>query len=392
MAHALRYSSVMRSASSALVLIVWFVGCASPSVPPETIVDATPRADVSAPRDVGETDAGVSPLDAADTTPDALADVGVAVDADAAPAPDARVEPEDAASAPDALMQPEDAASASDALVTPEDGGAVPDAAVPPPDAGPAGCTFPPVAVDGPFPPGPPPASAHLLLTDTSSNTIFRVSLTGSVLQQWPSPVARVYGVAHDRRTPDGFWIAGYPIVGNVGANRPFRRLSFAGVVTADLAYASFSTDGFHGTDFALGPTPADDVLVFAMNNRNNVDTISGALTRDGARWFEGGRLDPATRWYGVHVERYACADGNSLVYWTTRASALVLREWPVAAELRTYPLPTTTPRGVARTPYGDFYVVDGGQRRVLHLDASGVLLGSFATPGPNPGDVSYGE
>lgn len=387
MAQALRRAIAMRSASSALVLTLYFVGCASPSVPPEATADATPRADVSAPRDV---DAGISPLDAADTTPDALTDAGVAVDADADAAPDARVDPEDAAPVTDALTQPEDAASAPDAIIPPpEDAG---DAAVPPPDAGPAGCTFPPLSVDGPFPPGPPPASAHLLVTDTSSNTIFRVSLTGSVLQQWPSPVARVYGVAHDRRTPDGFWIAGYPIVGNVGANRPFRRLSFAGVVTADLVYREFSTDGFHGTDFALGPTPADDVLVFAMNNRNNVDTISGALTRDGARWFEGGRLDPATRWYGVHVERYACADGNSLVYWTTRASALVLRDWPVDGELRTYPLPTTTPRGVARTPYGDFYVVDGGQRRVLHLDASGQLLGSFATPGPNPGDVSYGE
>ena len=46
----------------------------------------------------------------------------------------------------------------------------------------------------------------------------------------------------------------------------------------------------------------------------------------------------------------------------------------------------------MARTPNGDFYVVDGGQRRVLHLDANGLLLGSFTTPGPNPGDVSYGE
>ncbi len=329
--------------------------------------------EIRLPLDVGPVDGG--PTDRGVTFEDVpRPDVAV---------PDTGVSDDDTGVSDDDTGVSDDDAGESPPDAGPEDTG--------PADTGPAGCTYPPLMIDGPFSPGPPPASAHLLLTDTSSNTIFRVSLTGAVLQQWPSPVARVYGVSHDRRDPTGFWIAGFPRIGEAGANRPFRRLDFTGAVTADLAYSQFSTDGFRGTDFALGPTPADDVLVFSMNNRNNIDTISGALTTDGTRWFEGGLLS-TNGWNGVHVERYACNTPDSLVYWTTRAGALVLREWPIDGESRTHVLPTTDPRGVTRTPYGDFYVVDGAQRRVLHLDASGNLLGSFATPGPNPADVSYGE
>lgn len=255
-----------------------------------------------------------------------------------------------------------------------------------------AGCSYPPLAIDGPFRAGPPPASAHLLLTDTSSNAIFRVDLSGALQTQWRSPVARVYGVAHDLRTTDGFWVAGYPIVGIPGANRPFRRLSFAGAVTATLTYSFFSQDGFHGLDFALGSDASRDVLVFTMQNRNIIDTVSGAQTTDGSRAFEGGGLESSSRWFGMQVERYGCDDANSLVFWTTQTSSLVLREWSTGTVLRTYALPSTDARGLTRTPYGDFYVVDGAQRRVLHLDAQGALLGAFGTPGPTPADLSYGE
>jgi hypothetical protein len=255
-----------------------------------------------------------------------------------------------------------------------------------------AACVAPALMVDGPFPAGPPPPSAHLLLTDTSSNAIFQLDLSGVVQRQWRSPVARVYGVAHDKRVTDGFWIVGYPIVGVPGANLPFRRLSFAGAVTATRAYSFFSQDGFHGLDFALGSTPSLDVLVFAMQNRNIIDTVSGAYTVDGTRAFEGGGLESASRWYGMQVERYGCDDASSLAFWTTHDGILVLRDWSTGTELRSVTLPTTDARGLVRTRYGDFYVVDGAQRRVIHLDAMGGFLGAFPTPGRNPGDVSYGE
>lgn len=328
------------------------------------------------PEDSGEADAGAVAQDARSSSDSGAPDTGGAADVgtDAGAMDDAGVV-DDAGVAPDVGLV--------------DDAGVAPDVGVPGADAS---CTYPALSIDGPFPAGPPPASAHLLVTDTSSNSIFQVDLSGALQDQWRSPVARVYGVAHDKRTTDGFWVVGYPIVGVPGANRPFRRLSFGGAVTATLTYSFFSQDGFHGLDFALGSDPSRDVLVFTMQNRNIIDTVAGAQAIDGVRAFEGGGLENTSRWYGLQVERYGCDDANSLVFWTTHNSSLVLREWQTGAVLRTYALPSTDARGLARTPYGDFYVVDGAQRRVLHLDPQGNFLGAFATPGPSPADVSYGE
>lgn len=358
-----------------LLLALFLTGCPSSGVSPEdggSVVAQDARASI----DAGAPDSGV------------VADAGSIDDAGAAA--DSGV-PADAG-----LMG--DTGERTDTGVV-DDAGALADAGLVD-DAGfadaaagaDAGCAYPALMIDGPFPAGPPPGSAHLLLTDTSSNAIFRVDLSGLVQNQWRAPVARVYGVAHDKRTTDGFWVGGYPLVGVPGANRPFRRLSFAGAVTATLSYAFFSQDGFHGLDFVLGSDPSLDVLVFTMQNRNIIDTVSGARTTDGARAFEGGALESTSRWYGMQVERYGCDDANSLAFWSTHQSTLVLRDWPTGTELRTYNLPTLDARGVTRTPYGDFFVVDGAQRRVLHLDPMGNLLGAFGAPGPNPSDVSYGE
>ena len=346
------------------------------------------------PEDSGEADAGAVAQDARSSSDSGAPDTGGAADVgtdagamdDAGAVDDAGVM-DDAGVAPDAGVV-DDAGVAPDVGLV-DDAGVAPDVGVPGADAS---CTYPALSIDGPFPAGPPPASAHLLVTDTSSNSIFQVDLSGALQDQWRSPVARVYGVAHDKRTTDGFWVVGYPIVGVPGANRPFRRLSFGGAVTATLTYSFFSQDGFHGLDFALGSDPSRDVLVFTMQNRNIIDTVAGAQAIDGVRAFEGGGLENTSRWYGLQVERYGCDDANSLVFWTTHNSSLVLREWQTGAVLRTYALPSTDARGLARTPYGDFYVVDGAQRRVLHLDPQGNFLGAFATPGPSPADVSYGE
>jgi hypothetical protein len=320
--------------------------------------------------------------------------------------PDARAPREDADVAPDAgpdadrgfifdAEPTEDAAfdaGSIDAADAGEADALSPDTGVAPPDGGFSGmCPVPPAMVDGPFAPGPPPASANLLLTDTASNAVFRLSLDGRVLDTWSTPLRAPFGVTHDKRNTDGFFVNGRASGINGGT---IYRITFGGTVTSTLNY--YAPNGtIWGMDYLFGSTPELDVLGFMNLNTNSIPTISGARVRTGMRWFEGGLFQPPNvQWYGADFERYACDDGSTIVYWTTRGgNILELRDWSVNAPLRSYTIPATNDaRGITRTPRGDFYVVDHQNRRVLHLAPDITLIDSFRTPGREPADLSYAE
>lgn len=341
------------------------VACGSSGIPDAGLsADAARSADASRAADASPAADASLPLDAA--LQDAVVDGGEPTDAestDLSPSADAQ--------APDA--------EASDA------GEAQPDAT-----SGDGGCPVPASRVDGPFAAGPPPSTAHLLLTDTASNAIFRLSLDGRVLDQWPSPAARTFGVTHDRRSPDGFWV-----MGAERTNQPnLFRISFAGTITASLS--AYNPNGINkGLDFILSDSPGNDLLAYPTTNSNAIQVLFGRRVFAGVRWFEGGMQEPSgAQFFGVHVERYACDDGRTLIFWTTRdGTALELREWPPTLASRELVIPgTNAARGVTRTPRGDFFVVDDQNNRVLHLTPDAVLIDSFATPGRSPADVSYGE
>jgi len=148
--------------------------------------------------------------------------------------------------------------------------------------------------------------------------------------------------------------------------------------------------------DYIVGTEPSLDLLSFINVNSNGIMVVTGARANDAMRWYEGGLglSAPSAAWFGCHVERYACDDGATLVFWTTRdGTTLELQTWPFDRPPRQLPIPgTNAARGVTRTPRGDFYIADDQNDRVIHLSPTGALIDSFAAPGTSPGDLSYGE
>jgi hypothetical protein len=295
-------------------------------------------------------------------------------------APDAASEPD--ASEPDASEPDAGEPDAGEPDASEPDAGALPDGGFS------GSCPVPPSPVDGPFAAGPPPASANLLLTDTASQAVFRLALDGRVLATWTAlPVRNLYGVSHDRRAPTGFFVSG----DRRGVNdRSMFRLSDSGAVTAALPVSSGNNTN-RGIVHVPGPSPDLDLVLFLAT-----DTLTGVRVATPERWLE--RLMSRAgsgQWHGLHVERYACDDGATLLFWTTRAGGILeLWDWQgIRSPLRAHVLPgTQDARGIARTPRGDLYVVDRQNRRVLHLAPNLDLIDSFPTPGPQPADLSYGE
>lgn len=323
-----------------------------------------------------------------------LADAGhadAAGFADAASFPDAAGFPD--AAEPDLGAAPD--ATELDLGIAPDTGEAdsgAPDTGPEGPDGGFIGnCPVPPAHVDGPFAAGPPPASANFLLTDSASTAVFRLSIDGTVLDQWPVPLRTPFGVTHDKRDPTGFFVNGNIRSINAG---DLYRLNFAGTITATLSY--YAPNGtIWGMDYVFGSDAAHDVLGFLNINANGLPTITGAFANNATRWFEGGLFEPRNaQWYGAFFERYACDDGATIIWWATRSpNILELRDFSVNGPLRSFTLAETNDvGGLTRTPRGDFYIVDRQNRRVLHYGPDHAFIDSFGTPGPQPADISYAE
>lgn len=359
-----------------------------------TLSDAGLTPDGSAASDARSTDAGSTP-DLGVVADASAADGGGAADGQQASDAGLLADADDDGGAPLDAAAIDDAGATTDAEVG-VDAGPGQDAAIDPGDGGFAGadrtCPVPPSRVDGPFSSDPPPATANFLLTDTSSEAVFRLSLTGQVLNTWRTlPVRRPFGVTHDKRTHDGFFVNG----GARSINRSdVYRMSFTGAVTATLAGGSINGQ-IWGMDYLFGSSPAMDLFGYETINTNSIPVIMGRLVTNSTRWLEGGLFQPSNaQWRGFYVERYVCDDGVTILYWTTRdGNVLELRDWGVGAPLRTFTVPgTTNALGLTRTPRGDFYVVDRQNRRVLHLAADLSIIDSFRTPGPAPSDISYDE
>ena len=356
-----------------VLLLIIAQGCSSSGVSDAGVEDA------AAARDSGFVDAGFS-SDAGFGSDAGFADAGFA---DAGFASDAEATDTgtvaDAGFAADADLSLD--AGELDASVSGEDGGFVGDA-----------CPVPPALVDGPFAGGTAPATANFLLTDTASQAVFRLSIDGQVLERWSVPVRRPFGVAHDRRNRDGFFVNG--AMRSINAADLYRVSYATGAITATISAAE-PNGQIWGMHYIFGSDPAHDLIGYQTVNFNGINVIMGKFVTNGMRWFEGGLFQPrVARWYGFYVERYVCDNGATIIYWATRdGNTLELRSWDVNGPLRTYTIPgTTDARGLTRTPRGDFYVVDRQNRRVLHLAPDITIIDSFPTPGPQPSDISYEE
>jgi hypothetical protein len=263
-----------------------------------------------------------------------------------------------------------------DSSVAPGDAATSADAAVPTGDGG---------IVNG----GP-----GLLLADSGKGEVFLLALDGTVIATFPSPVADVTGVAHDRRAGDGFWVLGpaqpYSFYKLDWQGNTVRQVqNTAGATGAAREWEVLNND-VRGIDYYADPNPANDVLEFVKLNVNSVDTATTILASSGGPVESAGFFPNGTAqngYWGCHVIDNLM---NEQRRWCTHRGSTIER-FATATQEMTLSIPATDPRGIALDDQGDFYIVDRAAAEILVLDPQGRMMRSFATPGPNPEGLSYG-
>ncbi len=162
---------------------------------------------------------------------------------------------------------------------------------------------------------------------------MFRLSIDGQVLERWSVPVWRPFGVAHDRRNRDGFFVNG--AMQSINAADLIRCRMRRGDHRDDLRRRAQRPDLGHALHLRL--RSAHDLIGYQTVNFNGINVIMGKFpVTNGMRWFEGGLFQPrVARWYGFYVERYVCDNGATIIYWSLHdANTLELRSWDVNGPL----------------------------------------------------------
>jgi cysteine-rich repeat protein len=218
----------------------------------------------------------------------------------------------------------------------------------------------------------------EILVTDSSSDTISRISLSGRQLVQYPSPVQGVRGVAYDQRAKDGFWLVGLAdlfTAYKLGWNgESLRTLSLPG--DRDV----------RGLDYYLDLDPEGmDLLSVISVNGNSVTVVNSLQISTGLGVFQGGHFEGnqfLAGYWGVHLngppdpyaDRWVTREGK-LERWTVRRA--------VTLDLGSEPL-----YGLDLDPRGDLWVVRGTE--IVHLSSDGTVLSTLAAPGSSPLGLSY--
>lgn len=220
---------------------------------------------------------------------------------------------------------------------------------------------------------------ASVLLTDSGTDTIYRLGLDGSVLNSWASPVSGLQGVALDRRERDGFWVAG------TGALGTFYKVDFSGAVV-DTMVGQTTVRDIRGLDYVMDD--GGDLIAAMGVNVNSIDVLWGFREDTGQRWIESGHYDGGflNGLWGVHV----IAMPLGFDRWVTRQTTDTLDQFVNETHTAVLSIAPTEARGMAELPDGSFLVVDQATARVVHLAADGSTLGAFATPGNRPSGISY--
>ena len=233
------------------------------------------------------------------------------------------------------------------------------------------------------------PSGPTLLLTDTTANRIDLLSLTGAVLEQYPAPVQKVTGVSHDRRARNGFFVIGRDTPASIV------KVSWAGATVATINN-QFTGTPVRGLDHWRDDAGADgDMLAFEQHN-GNVESVQGIFAVDAGTQFSMGFYNGAFQagYYGISMLNFSEA-ANEILLWAAHTqpdASTTIERWRTGGLQATIYLPSSIKdvRGLARGTQDDFWVVDGTNKKVVHVNASGVVLDSFATPGTDPGGLSF--
>ncbi len=220
-----------------------------------------------------------------------------------------------------------------------------------------------------------------LLVSDSATSKIYALDTSGSVLQQYTSPVSGVRGVAHDRAAGDGFWVVG---TGNTGA---LFKVSWAGALTKTLTL-DISATSPRGLDYMVDSTGGDRLVVIGTNSVPVDDLRAYDLT--GKEQLESGFYTQGVFQQGVWGVDAVAPNGIYLERWTSWNNG-TLQHWMDASNLSaTVNTTLSSLRGVDRTAGGEFWVV--ASNTVYHLATNGSVLSSFSAPGTNAQGLSYSQ
>ncbi len=222
-----------------------------------------------------------------------------------------------------------------------------------------------------------------LLLTDSSTDMIYLMGTDGTVSDSFASPVSGVQGVAHDRGDGAGFWVMGSSDLTNA------YKLDWSGALVSTVPLGTTPRE-IRGLDYWVDDY-GEDLIVVTGVNVNSIDVVWGFLETSGTRWIESGFYSGGfmSGLWGVHVT----AMPSDFDRWTSWYSSDTLELWLGSSVQDTVtPISIGEPRGMTMASDGTFYVVDAANALVVHLDAGGAALDSFATPASQPAGLSYME
>jgi hypothetical protein len=226
------------------------------------------------------------------------------------------------------------------------------------------------------------PAVPSLLVSDPGSNRIDLVTTSGFVLHTYPAPVTQVAGVAFDRRKRDGFWVVGRD------SGTTIYKIAWSGAALPPLT-TEFPHPLYCGLEHFLGASEAEDVLLYVWTNSGGFQSAGGSYVSNGQDRLDMGFYNGGfeSGFWGLSFLVYD-EPGNVFQGWFTHGTTI--ERWQTASFQASLPATVTQARGLARTAAGEFWVADEATHHVVHLSATGEVLGGFDTPGSQPAGLSY--
>lgn len=219
-----------------------------------------------------------------------------------------------------------------------------------------------------------------LLVSDGNTEDIYALDESGTVLDQYTSPVSGVRGVAHDRSARDGFWVVG------TGDLHDFYKLDWSGTLLKKLAVDFTMASSPRGLDYMVDPKNGNVLVMIGTEGSPSFDALR-TYGLKGNSELDGSFVDNGSMLSGVWGVSAVGPAGLLTEEWTTWNDN-TLQLWSGFSRSQTVSTTLSNLRGIDRDANGDFWVVAGTQ--IAHLDSTGKTLGTFAAPGPDPQGLSH--
>jgi hypothetical protein len=196
----------------------------------------------------------------------------------------------------------------------------------------------------------------------------------GTIIDDLPSPIADLKGIAWDTRSNDGFWL--------LPANGPsvFTKVDLTGGVVTSFTQSVSVLTNRQCLDFTPQPDAASDLIGVIGININAISVLQG-ITLTGTRLLEAGHYDGGFRSGHVGVQLEDSTDvWAGYAEWLVTVPPTGLEHWTLATHV--YGSVANSVAGIDRAPDGTLWIVSPDDGLILHYDADGVtFLGSIVAP-----------